>query len=293
MTQGHEKQNMITTISSQLIKSIICDSIDRTVNRKRELRKSRSTRPRRKADRITWTGEDPEILFKNAACCRTPEAKLKLAEYIAFVYENTTALSSRGLKLIKLPVRYYSEKIATVTVMDVKSGNKRTFFINLGAVRDLVGLQTYRETGEQLLSICLTIIQSILSNQLLHERTRNWNFTIDDNNQLQSGILEYSLDNQTIRKRIDITKEQFWDEFGEFRGERVIAALHCDVQVQDFPNLPPLFEIPAHIPAHPPSRPPQLDRGSSAMQAVALTRGRSFAQVDIRPANTRGKTMGQ
>ena len=279
---------MIASVSSQLIKSIICESIDRTVNRKRELRKSRATRPRRKADRITWTGEDPEILFRNAACDRTPEAKLKLAEYISFVYENTTALSSRGLKFIKLPAPGWCDaKIATVKVMDVKSGNARTFFINLG----WSDRSTYREAGEKLASICLTIIQNILSNQLLHERTRNWNFTIDDNNQLQSGILEYSLDNQTIRKRIDITKEQFWDEFGEFRGERVIAALHCDVQVQDFPNLPPLLETPVRIHEHQDlGQIPQLNRGSSAMQAVELTRGRSFAQVDIRPANNRSKT---
>ena len=276
----------IGTVTDKLVKQ-----------RRKERRKRRRGRPC-KANRITWQGEDPEILFKNAALVRTLEAKQKLDEYIQFVYKNTTYLSSRGLELAENELthgrRFGFDNVARVTIKSIKSGKKRPFYININSKK---GGFTFREVGENLLSICLTIVESILSNEKLHENTKTWNFTIE-NNKLKTGSLVYNIDPQRpyATRIIDLAREDFWGDDGEFIGERAISSLYTGVDAEHFKNLPSLVQtgniqyLPqAKVCTNPPPRAGGMQRGISIQNAVASTRGRSFAQIDIKRAKSNVK----
>jgi len=291
---------MINLVAMQAVTTALTTSMANIIRAGQRGKKAKPRRSRRrggkpgKADRITWEGEDPEILFKNATCQRTGEAKQKLAEYIQFVYTYTTYLSSRGLELVD--VQMYHDRaamhnnIAHVTIKSVKSGQKRPFYINMTNTK---GPYTFREVGENLLSTCLTIVESILSTPKLHENTRTWSFTMEDN-KLKLGSLTYSLDEHHPyrTKIIDLTREDFWGDDGEFIGERAIASLYTQVEVADYQNLPPLraqestgFTAPNPPPVAGLDR-VGLFRGSSAVNAVENARGQSFAQISFK----RGKT---
>ena len=275
--------NKTKNIATKVVDRIITCALV-TVTKKLIRRKSKKRRGRPgKADRITWEGEDPEILFKNAATVRTPESKMKLGEYITFVYENTTCLPSRGLKLVADPInaRNMPENIANVSIKCIKTGSIRPFYINMSGKK---GAYTFREVGENLLSICLTIIQSILSNTQLNENTKAWSFTIQDN-KIDAGSLSYSLGGNRV-KQIDLTKEEFWDDAGEFIGERAIASLHVDTAPQDFQNLPPIWTRLRGRRLHRLSHCENVEkaplaRGTSVANAVESTRDHSFAQINV------------
>ena len=293
---------MVTKETKNIVDKIINVEIgtvtDKLVKqRRKERRKRRRGRPC-KANRITWQGEDTEILFKNAALVRTLEAKQKLDEYIQFVYKNTTYLSSRGLELAENEVtygrRFGFDNIARVTIKSIKSGQKRPFYINMNSKK---GDFTFREVGENLLSICLTIVESILSNEKLHENTKTWDFTIEDN-KLKTGSLVYNIDPQRhyATRIIDLTREDFWGDDGEFIGERAVSSLYIGVDTEDFKNLPPLVQtgnvdtiqyLPqAKVCANPPPRAGGMQRGISIQNAVTSTRGHSFAQINIARAKS-------
>lgn len=300
---------MTNKIITQEKKNIVLELVDKIINRaietvtekrrkiqRKHIRKRRRGRPC-KANRITWQGEDPEILFKNAALERTLEAKQKLDEYIQFVYKNTTYLSSRGLELAENELthgrRFGFDNVAHVTIKSVKSGKKRPFYINMNSKK---GDFTFREVGENLLSICLTIVESILSNEKLHENTKTWNFTIE-NNKLKTGSLVYKIAPQRrltpATRIIDLTREDFWGDDGEFIGERAISSLYTGVDAEHFKNLPPLVHtgnmqyLPkAKVCTNPPPRAGGMQRGISIQNAVISTRACSFAQIDIKRAKS-------
>ena len=296
-----KSQNMINLVAMQTITTALSTSISNIIRaRQRGNKAQRSKRQSRrgggkpgKANRITWEGEDPEILFKNAARERTAEAKQKLAEYIHFVYTNTTYLSSRGLELVHVQMRQIRhDHIAHVTIKYVKSGEKRPFYINMTDTKEPY---TFRDAGESLLSTCLTIIENILSTPKLHKNTQAWSFTMEDN-KLKLGSLTYRLNDQFPHRTriIDLTREDFWGDDGEFIGERAIASLYTQVEVQDYQNLPPLIAQDSE-PISSMTRnaqpvaglePVGLYRGSSAVNAVENARGQSFAQISFK----RGKT---
>ena len=78
--------------------------------------------------------------------------------------------------------------------------------------------------------------------------------------------------------------EEFWDDAGEFIGERAIASLHVDTAPQDFQNLPPIWTrlYGPHLGHCENLEKAPLARGTSVVHAVESTRDHSFAQINVR-----------
>jgi len=215
----------------------------------------------------TWTGEHPRILFAKAANEPTSEHKQNVAKYVSHVYTTTTALPERNLQLISvLPAQH--PWMVQVMVQNKTSGHQRPFFVKMSAA----GEQDYQDVGEQLLSICLTIVHSLLSHEMLHKHVERWDFQTNETNELKSGLLSYRSSFRMIS--FDLTDERFWED-GTFRGDWVLEA------IKTLESSTPITENMEDLhlgEEHCTSERGTSERGTSVMAAVRQVRERSFTE---------------
>ena len=168
-------------------------------------------------------GVSPNTLFENAARVRSEASKEALAQYVGFKLSQN--LPELGMELISCVKGRNAYESIFFRIRNSENRHVQSFYYNLPRES-----QSFQDSGEALIALCLSMVKLIMEDDLLQENVRSWNFKIDAHNLPTEAYLSY-----LTLSRINIADDRYFainsiTGSATFRGDRVVSAIYKRAQ---------------------------------------------------------------